>query len=207
MSWPEVDPWRKLQKIPLRILKYMDLVSNHYATAYAKEEKLREGVKAQTQARIYHQKMKALDKLKDNSKKDYKLCWLTVNPHTDVKFSQFRDAIIKFVHRKMVVQYLYVFECRRMDDLDPGFHCHMLVQYSCKRYDFRRNAKSSFKKFVGNVDNQHHLCFRFISPDIVQEKLRYILDNPNKKEKDTWFRDLHDLEDYYGEAHFLVASD
>ena len=105
---------------------------------------------------------------------------LTVNPRLDVPLSSLIKKIKKFAKRKIVFKYAYVYEVR---DVDKGLHCHMLLQYTCKPYDFKRSAKSTFKD-ICDVSNPSILNIKYVNECDLESKYNYLLgDKKEKKQK------------------------
>lgn len=123
---------------------------------------------------------------------------LTINPREEIELLEFKKKVEKFADRKIVSRYAYVFEVRKKD---KGLHCHMLVQYDCKPYDFKRAARSTFKN-VCEVNNPCILNIKYVSLDQLDSKMNYLKgeksDKKNKSVKYTRrYRRKHELEAMY----------
>lgn len=103
--------------------------------------------------------------------------FITVNPKLDTPLSLLKKKVEKFVSKVSVKKYYYVYEVRKENE---GLHCHMLVEYSIRPYDFKRGAKSTFKN-ICDVNNPHCLNFKFIEENILPDKIDYM--NGKKKDK------------------------
>ena len=72
------------------------------------------------------------EKLKEKTAEKYGTLWLwlTVSPHEDIEFDDFKLKIEKFAERKMFKDYLYVFEQRgkTKEEAGKGFHAHLLLK-------------------------------------------------------------------------------
>lgn len=98
---------------------------------------------------------------------------VTVNPRPEVKLPELKKAIEKFLRKKTISQYFYVYEVRTED---TGLHCHILLKYDIKPYDFKRGAKNTFKG-VCDSSNPSCLNFKFIDEDTLPSKVEYLLGN------------------------------
>lgn len=142
---------------------------------------------------------KLIEKAHDavSSKPPYMM--LTINIRPNETMDKLRKSVEKFVNRKIVAKYFYVYEIRKAPD--RGLHCHMLVQYNCKPYEFKRCAKSTFKK-VCDSNNPSVLNFKFVQEDLLPSKIGYLLGDKQDKKKPgvkatIEYRKLNNLEDYY----------
>lgn len=128
--------------------------------------------------------------------------FLTVNPRPDVSLEGFRKKIEKFVSRKCIDSYQYVYEVRKKEGEDyKGLHCHILLRYLCKPYDFKRGAKNTFKT-ICDSNNPQILNFRFVDKDDLNSKISYM--NGEKQDKKLpgviltqEYRKINKLEDMY----------
>lgn len=100
--------------------------------------------------------------------------FLTVNPRPEVSLEGFRKKIEKFVNRKCIDAYQYVYEVRKKEGEEyKGLHCHILLRYICKPYDFKRGAKNTFKT-ICDVNNPQILNFRYIDSNDLIQKINYM---------------------------------
>lgn len=95
--------------------------------------------------------------------------FLTINPKED-NFAALQKAVNKFVKKKTITHYYYVYEVRKENE---GLHCHMVLSYNCKPYEFKRSTKNTFKN-VCDSSNPHCLNFKFIEQDIIKDKIAYM---------------------------------
>lgn len=119
---------------------------------------------------------------------------ITVNLKTDVTLQSLMKAVSKFVKKKTVLSYAYVYEVR---SVDQGLHCHLLVHYSPKPYEFKRSTKSTFSKLC-DVNNPHCLNFKFVELDKISSKYSYLLGNKSDKKSKSvsatkLYREKHSL--------------
>lgn len=98
---------------------------------------------------------------------------VTVNPRNDVTLSQLKKKIEKFINKKTIMTYLYVYEVRKENE---GLHCHIILQYESKPYDFKRSGKNTFKT-ICDSSNSHCLNFKFITEADLPQKIDYLLGN------------------------------
>lgn len=124
---------------------------------------------------------------------------LTVNVKPGTSLPELTKQIVKFTNRKMIRAYKYVYEVRH-EDL-TGLHCHLLLHYTCKPYDFKRSAKSTFKN-ICDSNNPNCLNFRYLKNEQIPEKIEY-LKGHKKTEKmasvgySQLYRKKHELQEMY----------
>lgn len=106
---------------------------------------------------------------------------ITVNPYKQITLDELTKYVLKFVDRKIIDNYMYVYEVRKSDM--SGLHCHMLVKYNCKPYDLKRNLKSTFKN-ICDESNPHILNIKYISDDILPSKIEYLKGNKKDAKKE-----------------------
>lgn len=94
---------------------------------------------------------------------------LTVNPKEE-DLPSLMKAVEKFVRKKSIKHYVYCYEVRNPEG---GLHCHILLEYDDKPYNFKRGAKNTFKN-VCNVNNPHILNFKFIEEEHILSKINYL---------------------------------
>lgn len=105
--------------------------------------------------------------------------FITVNPRPDVTFEQFDKLVKKFVNRKIIQKYRYVYEIR--NEKFEGMHTHILVEYICRPFDLKRNCKSTFKN-ICMFNNPEILNIKYINESIIPDKMMY-QDGEKKSEK------------------------
>ncbi len=96
---------------------------------------------------------------------------VTVNPRPGVEYTELKKSVEKFLRKKTISQYFYAYEVR---DDGNGVHCHILLKYDIKPYDFKRGAKNTFKD-ICDTSNPHCLNFKFIDEDTLPQKVQYLL--------------------------------
>lgn len=94
---------------------------------------------------------------------------LTVNPRED-NLLTLRKAVEKFLSKKTIKHYIYCYEVRKPD---KGLHCHILLEYNDKPYNFKRGAKNTFKN-VCDSNNPNILNFKFVEEGNLLSKIDYI---------------------------------
>ena len=124
---------------------------------------------------------------------------VTVNPYLDTPLDDLVVKVNKFVNRVCVSAFLYAYEVRK-EDLS-GLHVHILIKYTCKPYDLKRNAKSTFKS-ICNVNDDRILNFKFINPDILPDKIEYLKGTKKESKMDAvaysiQYRQQNNLDPYY----------
>lgn len=106
--------------------------------------------------------------------------FVTVNPRPEVTLTELKKSIEKFLKKKSISQYFYVYEVRTEN---TGLHCHILLKYDIKPYDFKRSTKNTFKN-VCDSSNPSCLNFKFVEEDTLQSKVEYLLgDKKDSKKK------------------------
>lgn len=144
--------------------------------------------KVPDEARLTQEDKRIIQKqaLRNATKPPY--VFLTVSPRPDVDLETFKKAIEKFIQRKMISRYAYVYEVRNCENgVYTGLHAHLMTRYMCRPHDYMRGAKSTFKH-VCDVNNSEILNIKYIPEEVVSEKIDYILGNKKKsKEKGVVF--------------------
>lgn len=123
---------------------------------------------------------------------------ITVNVQPDIKLPELMKRVKKFTSKKTIKSYAYVYEVRKPN---KGLHCHMLVHYTPRPYEFKRGAKNTFKT-VCDANNPHCLNFKFVTLDLLSDKYRYLLGEKSDKKKTSLtatveYRKKHNLLDLY----------
>lgn len=124
---------------------------------------------------------------------------LTINPRPGITFQELNKAVIKFTKRKIIEAFKYVYEVRKSDN--SGLHCHVLLTYTCKPYDFGRAARSTFKH-VCEVNNKHILNIRYVEDEDIISKIEYLKGKKTDAKLDgvqytkNW-RQENDIQDIY----------
>lgn len=113
--------------------------------------------------------VKEVTLLRYNKRSDY--CLLTVNPKPEVTLEEFKKSIQKMLKKKTIPVYFQVYEVRKGES---GLHSHILLRYTCSSHSFMRSTKSTFKN-ICDVNNSAILNFKFIAPELLQDKLSYLL--------------------------------
>lgn len=108
-----------------------------------------------------------------STKPPYQL--ITINPKPGITYLELSSKVEKLVSKKTVSSYIYCYEVRKsQDDTFEGLHCHILLKYDDKPYNFKRGVKSTFKH-ICNVNDDRILNFKFVSEEFLQSKIDYIL--------------------------------
>lgn len=94
---------------------------------------------------------------------------LTVNPKEE-DLSSLMAAVDKFVRKKTIKHYIYCYEVRNSQG---GLHCHILLEYNDKPYNFKRGAKNTFKN-ICQANNPNILNFKFIEGEHILSKIDYL---------------------------------
>lgn len=95
---------------------------------------------------------------------------ITINPRKDVSLEELQKVVSKVVSKKTITHYAYVYEVRKEDE---GLHCHILLKYADKPYNFKRGIKNTCKN-ICLADNPEILNFKFVTEDLIQQKFEYI---------------------------------
>lgn len=104
---------------------------------------------------------------------------VTVNPRPGVEYAELSKTINKFIKKKSISQYFYVYEVRTED---TGIHCHILLKYDIKPFDFKRSAKNTFKN-ICDSSNPSCLNFKFLEEDLLPQKVEYLLGHKKDSKK------------------------
>jgi len=112
--------------------------------------------------------------LANSTKSPYLL--LTINPKPGVTFEQLDKVVKKLVKKKTIKHWEYVYEVRAEEQKGEytGLHCHILLEYHDKPFNFKRGVKSTCKN-ICNVAVSSILNFKFIPMEHVPDKHNYLL--------------------------------
>ncbi len=136
--------------------------------------------------------------------------FITINPKPEVKLDDFLKVCHKISKKTCFNKVLYVFEQRGTIegcDIGKGFHCHLLIERNLNYKPTKciTNIKSSLKKFVGNVQNQHQLNCQVIGIEFATDKKNYILGTNKtgegkdaKQDADIKWRNDKNITPFYG---------
>lgn len=113
-----------------------------------------------------------------NSKPPY--CFLTVNPRREVSLAELQKKVKKLLNKKTTKEYFLVYEIRKAPD--EGLHVHILLRYTSRPSDFRRNTKNTFKD-ICDSNNTHCLNFKFIQENLLKDKVDYMLGDKKDSKK------------------------
>ncbi len=138
--------------------------------------------------------------------------WITISVKTTVKPKGFFKAIAKFVEKKYVDKWFYVFEQRgeREEVAGCGLHCHMVASY--KRYlyldEFKKNVLRHFAAFATSAA----VWIKYIEPRFIEDKINYSLGDKFEKKLmkvsiDRIWRVKLKLEDYYTNDFIFFIED
>lgn len=131
-----------------------------------------------------------------------KYMMVTVNPKPDIELDDFIKKIEKYVSRKMVKKYAYVYEVRKYEEKEyVGLHSHILLEYDGTPSNFRRNTKNTFKK-ICDTNNSHILNFKFVPEEHLSDKMEYLKGKKVTKkmtsvELSKRYREENELENLY----------
>ncbi len=149
-------------------------------------------------------------KQKTAIKKNNSHLFITINPKPSVKLEEFTKVCQKISKKTCFTKVLYVFEQRGTIegcDIGKGFHCHLLFERNLNYKPTKciTNIKSSLKKFIGNVNNQHQLNCQIIGREFAIDKKNYILGKNKKGEgkdakqdADIKWRNDEGMQPFYG---------
>lgn len=113
------------------------------------------------------------------SKSNYAL--ITINPTADITQEVLTKCITKFVSRKLITSWFYVYEVRKEDF--SGLHCHMIVYRNSKPNDLKRGCQNTFKN-ICDVKNPSILNIKYIDEEnIINQKIPYLLGHKQDKKK------------------------
>ncbi len=147
-------------------------------------------------------------KLRNETKSPY--CYITIGAYPNIPFSQLHKQAMKFAYRKIIDSAIWVYEITSTDEKNPNLHSHMLVKYNCRPDNLLQGAKSTFNS-VCMVQNPNILNFRFIHPDLVQSKIKYMRGEKSDKKSKTvrltnnWRSDNDIMPEYRRNPSLLVG--
>lgn len=119
--------------------------------------------------------------LRNSTKPPY--IFLTVSPRPDITLNVFKNCIEKFIMKKFIKEYAYVYEVRDCQNgIYTGLHSHILCRYVCRPYDFLRASKTAFKN-VCNVNHSDILNVKYILEELLPDKISYMLGNKKKSKE------------------------
>jgi hypothetical protein len=150
-----------------------------------------------------------LKQIEDNQfKKEEKdpYWWITINPHPKFNLKDIKYKIQAFVKRKIVANYIYVYEqrgtCKR--SCGSGIHLHVLIKKDKKTMPtvFKRDIKNSFKA-ITDVNNKSVFNVHACPKKYLKDKYEYMTsvktgDKKDIKQKyDIVFRKNNNLKKIY----------
>lgn len=98
--------------------------------------------------------------------------FLTINPRPGITFNQLKQSTEKFVIKKWINTYFYVYEIRKAPD--HGLHMHMLFHHRQRPYDMKKALHKCFMN-ICNV-NDYNICnIKHVSEDIISDKISYLM--------------------------------
>lgn len=132
--------------------------------------------------------------------------YLTISPPDRISFEDFKKKVEKYVARKIITDYLYVYEQRgtTMEEVGKGRHAHLLVARNLDYIpsQFLRNTKNTFKSIV-NVQQRSLFYPVWQNPEYMKDKTEYLMGKKSKEGKDVKqamdkeFREANALQNYY----------
>lgn len=153
--------------------------------------------------------------IKDRSalESNTKYLFITISFRQDIGVDSINRFHHKFVKKGCFHKCLGVLEQRgtvEEDNIGKGLHAHYLVHrnYKYKVSQLKRNVKDSAKKFVGNVNNENFIHFKYCCEEFAKDKQDYIINEKygdtkdKKQEGDKIFREKKGIEKYLGEIIF-----
>lgn len=146
-----------------------------------------------------------LDVYKSLTKKDRtgsNFTWITISVKTTTKPKAFFKACAKFVEKKYVDSWFYVFEQRgeREETAGCGLHCHMVASY--KRYLYLDEFKKNVLRHFAGYATSAAVWITFIVDNYIEDKINYCCGDKFEKKlmkvsmDRVWRRNMK-LEDYY----------
>lgn len=131
------------------------------------------------------------------SKPPYML--ITVNPRAEVSLSELKRVIAKLISKRCITHYYYVYEVRKADY--TGLHCHILVMYTGRPYDFKRSVRNTCKH-ICDAKNPNILNFKYVDASLLLSKISYMSGDKSAKKLAAvgWtvtYRQREGLEDAY----------
>lgn len=147
----------------------------------------------------------AIEKQKTNVLVKSPFVLLTVNPRPTVSLKELQKSMSKFLNKKWLKGYFYVYEVRKADY--SGLHCHILYQYNSRPYDMQKSVKTHFAK-ICDANNPNILNIKFIPEDILNDKVAYLLGNKKDKKQPgviatVQYRTTNNISQYYDSSPLL----
>lgn len=113
--------------------------------------------------------------------------WITVNPNSKVCMNDLQYKVFTFVQRKMVSNYIYVYEQRgtSKETCGNGKHVHLLIRKAKNIMPtvFKRSAKNTFKS-ITDVNNKSIFNMHNCPPEYLKDKYDYMMGNKTGDKKD-----------------------
>ena len=131
-----------------------------------------------------------LKQIEDNQcKKEEKdpYWWITINPKPNIVLKDIKYKIESFVKRKIVANYIYVYEqrgtCPR--SCGSGIHLHVLIKKNKKTMPtvFKRDIKNSFKS-ITDVNNKSIFNVHACPKKYLKDKYTYMTSEKTGDKKD-----------------------
>ncbi len=130
--------------------------------------------------------------------------WITISVKTSTKPRAFFTAVAKFVEKKYVEDWFYVFEQRSEQESTAGcgLHCHMVASYKKYLYldEFKRNVFRHFAAFATTAA----VWIKYIKEEFIANRVNYMSGDKFEKKlmkvsiDRIWRQSLKPkIEDYY----------
>ena len=125
------------------------------------------------------------NQLKKEEKDPY--YWITINPYPNKSLNEIKYKIESFVKRKIVANYIYVYEQRGTSprNCGDGIHLHVLIKKNKKTMPtvFKRDIKNSFKSLC-DVKNKSIFNVHVCPKKYLKDKYLYMTDLKTGDKKD-----------------------
>lgn len=124
---------------------------------------------------------------------------LTINPREGISLLEFKLCFEKFVKKKWIKTYFYVFEIRKSPN--HGLHAHCILEYTGRPFDMKKSVKKYFNKVCDS--NNHNICnVKYIPEAIIEDKLKYLLGQKKESKMSgvaatRAYRQANNLQAYY----------
>ncbi len=128
--------------------------------------------------------------------------WITISVKTLTKPKAFFKAVAKFVEKKYVDKWFYVFEQRgeREEVAGCGLHCHMVASY--KKYLYLDEFKKNVLRHFAGYATSAAVWITYIEPRFIEDKINYCCGDKFEKKLmkvsiDRIWRVKIKIDDYY----------
>ncbi len=126
--------------------------------------------------------------------------WLvTVNPRPGTTLDDLQKYVKKFVGKKTIKRFFYVYEVRKSDF--SGLHWHCLVETTNKPYEFKIGTQNTFKN-ICDAKNSHILNFKNLADTVLEDKVNYMKGAKKESKESGYLASVEFRKEYYLEPFY-----